>query len=123
MQLANSSFTTDYSYGFNNQSRTQPGTPFSIPATPMSSVDGDGRPMSSWPMRSETPDDASSEKELPYAQLIFKALMQAPGHTMILKDIYAWFLDNTEKAAEKNSKGWQNSIRHNLSMNGVSSGF
>jgi len=38
---------------------------------------------------------------------------------MVLKDIYQWFIDNTDKAA-LDQKGWQNSIRHNLSMNKVS---
>lgn len=61
------------------------------------------------------------DKEQPYAQLIYRALMDAPGHTMILRDIYNWFKTNTDKAADKETKGWQNSIRHNLSMNGVSS--
>lgn len=60
------------------------------------------------------------DKEQPYAQLIYQALMNAPGHTMILRDIYDWFKDNTDKAAASETKGWQNSIRHNLSMNGVS---
>ncbi|KAL8907783.1 MAG: hypothetical protein Q9207_001186 [Kuettlingeria erythrocarpa] len=53
----------------------------------------------------------------PYAQLIFRALKNAPGHRMVLNDIYRWFEKNTDKA-RKGSKGWQNSIRHNLSMNG-----
>lgn len=64
-------------------------------------------------------DDVGIDKEQPYAQLIYRALMEADNHTMILKDIYNWFKDNTDKAADKETKGWQNSIRHNLSMNGV----
>ncbi|KAL8785167.1 MAG: hypothetical protein Q9213_003513 [Squamulea squamosa] len=62
----------------------------------------------------EEDDSASSE---PYAQLIFRALKDAPGHKMVLKDIYQWFEKHTNKA-KGGSKGWQNSIRHNLSMNG-----
>ncbi|KAF2840927.1 winged helix DNA-binding domain-containing protein, partial [Patellaria atrata CBS 101060] len=62
---------------------------------------------------------AASEKDEPYAKLIFRALKETPGHTMVLKDIYAWFMENTDKASNKESKGWQNSIRHNLSMNGA----
>lgn len=58
------------------------------------------------------------DKDQPYAQLIYRALLDAPHHTMILKDIYEWFRRNTDKAAAE-TKGWQNSIRHNLSMNGV----
>jgi hypothetical protein len=62
-------------------------------------------------------DDAGSDK--PYARLIWEALMQAPGHRMMLREIYAWFLRNTNKARDSGSNGWQNSIRHNLSMNQV----
>ena len=57
----------------------------------------------------------------PYAQLIYRALRDAPGYGMVLKDIYEWFEKNTDKAKNPLSKGWQNSIRHNLSMNGVRS--
>ena len=56
----------------------------------------------------------------PYAQLIYRALKSAPEHRMVLKEIYEWFEKNTDKANDGSSKGWQNSIRHNLSMNGVS---
>jgi hypothetical protein len=80
--------------------------------------------------RSSTPTDSSSydfsgphspiiDKDQPYAQLIYQALLGAKGHTMILRDIYDWFLTHTDKAASSETKGWQNSIRHNLSMNGV----
>ncbi|KAL9030036.1 MAG: hypothetical protein Q9196_001793 [Gyalolechia fulgens] len=66
---------------------------------------------------SEESDDGSVNCE-PYAQLIFRALKGAPGYRMVLKEIYRWFEKNTDKA-RTSSKGWQNSIRHNLSMNGA----
>ncbi|KAF2812889.1 uncharacterized protein BDZ99DRAFT_381656 [Mytilinidion resinicola] len=70
--------------------------------------------------KSETPhEDANVDKEQPYAQLIYRALMEQEGHTMVLRDIYNWFKRNTDKATDKETKGWQNSIRHNLSMNGA----
>jgi hypothetical protein len=80
--------------------------------------------------RCSTPTDSSSydfngphspiiDKDQPYAQLIYQALLGAKGHTMILRDIYDWFLTHTDKATSSETKGWQNSIRHNLSMNGV----
>ena len=83
---------------------------FTRPNTP-TSIDGLVR-------RSPTAD-CQGEKEEPYAKLIYRALLEAPGHTMVLRDIYAWFRRNTDKASNKETKGWQNSIRHNLSMNGV----
>lgn len=63
------------------------------------------------------------DKEQPYAQLIHRALLDAPDHTMVLRDIYDWFRKHTDKATNSETKGWQNSIRHNLSMNGVSTGL
>lgn len=54
----------------------------------------------------------------PYAKLIYKAFMSRPDHSMTLQEIYQWFRDNTNKAVRE-AGGWQNSIRHNLSMNAV----
>jgi hypothetical protein len=36
-----------------------------------------------------------------------------------LQGIYQWFEKNTTKGGNEEPKGWQNSIRHNLSMNAV----
>lgn len=66
----------------------------------------------------ESDADGDTNAE-PYAQLIYRALKSKPGFGMILKEIYDWFEKNTDKAKNPMSKGWQNSIRHNLSMNGV----
>ena len=63
-------------------------------------------------------DDSGIEE--PYAKLIHRALMSAPNHSMVLQEIYQWFRDNTAKGSS-DTKGWMNSIRHNLSMNAVSS--
>lgn len=69
-------------------------------------------------MDDESDEDGSSSLE-PYAQLIYRALKSVAGNAMVLKEIYEWFEKNTDKAKDPFSKGWQNSIRHNLSMNGV----
>ncbi|KAH8700345.1 hypothetical protein BGW36DRAFT_425175 [Talaromyces proteolyticus] len=53
----------------------------------------------------------------PYAYLIYEALRSAEGHRLTLQGIYRWFEENTNKGNDSNSKGWQNSVRHNLSMN------
>lgn len=55
----------------------------------------------------------------PYSHLIYEALKGAPEKKLPLQGIYGWFQKNTSKGKDKNSKGWQNSIRHNLSMNAV----
>ena len=63
--------------------------------------------------------DDDSGMHLPYNQLLYNCFMEMPGHEALLKDIYAWFERNTDKARNPGQKGWQNSIRHNLSMNEV----
>lgn len=60
-----------------------------------------------------------SKIDEPYAQLIYRAFMSRPNKSMTLQEIYQWFRENTDKSKSE-GKGWQNSIRHNLSMNGVS---
>lgn len=58
----------------------------------------------------------NDNNNLPYSQLLFRAFLSSNTRRMQLKDIYQWFRENTNKTG---SKGWQNSIRHNLSMNHV----
>ncbi|KAB5549581.1 hypothetical protein GE09DRAFT_1223401 [Coniochaeta sp. 2T2.1] len=57
--------------------------------------------------------------ETPYAQLIYQALMSTSRHAMKLQEIYQWFIQNTDKGKPGQGTGWQNSVRHNLSMNGA----
>lgn len=64
-------------------------------------------------------DDGDAPDDKPYAALIYDALLQAPNHRMMLREIYDWFRANTNKVQDNGSNGWQNSIRHNLSMNKV----
>lgn len=79
--------------------------------------DEDTRPL---PMPAGQPEEPEGTKtSVPYAQLLRKAFISVPDKKMKLQQIYQWFRDNTDKA-NNDSKGWQNSIRHNLSMNAVS---
>ncbi len=68
-------------------------------------------------IRSGTASTSKSGEE-PYAQLIWRAFMSTPSGAMKLQELYQWFRNNTDKAKDE-SRGWQNSIRHNLSMNEV----
>ncbi|KAL5361952.1 hypothetical protein BJX96DRAFT_176703 [Aspergillus floccosus] len=63
----------------------------------------------------DTEEDSNGDP--PYSLLIYRALISAPGMKLPLQGIYSWFEKNTAKGKDRNSKGWQNSIRHNLSMN------
>ena len=53
------------------------------------------------------------------AELVYRALMDAPGHRLSVQDIYKWIRENTSLGKDPSYKGWQCSIRHNLSMNDV----
>jgi hypothetical protein len=106
-------------------------SPISSPALSSPELDGHGTEVARhrdhrWMPRSAPKDEEYLEDVLssgakPYAQLIQECLLQAPGHRMMLRDIYDWFERNTTKPRESGGNGWQNSIRHNLSMNKVGS--
>lgn len=83
-------------------------------ASKESSVDGSRGPNNATGAAADGPNKG----EEPYAQLIYKAFLSTPRHAMTLQEIYRWFRENTDKGKDE-SKGWQNSIRHNLSMNMV----
>lgn len=89
--------------------------PFRLPSTETSD---DGGMCSSREMTVVDGDEPGADE--PYAKLIYRALMSTPTHSMVLQQIYQWFRENTVKGSS-DSKGWMNSIRHNLSMNAVSS--
>lgn len=76
-------------------------------------------PSSASPPSHSTESGETEKSDEPYAKLIYKAFMSRPDYSMTLQEIYQWFRANTRKALTETG-GWQNSIRHNLSMNAVS---
>ncbi|KAK5110638.1 hypothetical protein LTR62_005678 [Meristemomyces frigidus] len=52
-----------------------------------------------------------------YAQLLYQCLRTAPDNVMSLKELYDWVKEHSQKAKDPANRGWQNSVRHNLSMN------
>jgi hypothetical protein len=83
-------------------------------------ITDDANGLTSGELTSTEVDDMTAD--LPYAKLIYHALMSTPTRSMVLQEIYQWFRENTNKGSS-DSKGWMNSIRHNLSMNGVRFSF
>lgn len=92
--------------------------PFGLPSSETSDEGNSSREMTA--VEAEDQDEINEPSpDEPYAKLIHRALMSAPTKSMVLQEIYQWFRDNTQKGGAE-SKGWMNSIRHNLSMNAVS---
>ncbi|KAJ5694523.1 hypothetical protein N7536_004935 [Penicillium majusculum] len=120
----------DQSYNYPQLESLQP--PPDSPPSPLSEVSSYHSPhslaASSPGMTAQTADrlsprsstgDNNQERHShpPYSVLIYQALKEAPGNKLQLQSIYSWFEANTDKGGDPNAKGWQNSIRHNLSMN------
>jgi hypothetical protein len=87
-------------------------SPFRLPSSEASEDGG----TSSREMTAVEGEEPAADE--PYAKLIYRALMSKPNHSMVLQEIYQWFRENTVKGSS-DTKGWMNSIRHNLSMNAV----
>ncbi|KAF2207238.1 hypothetical protein CERZMDRAFT_51424, partial [Cercospora zeae-maydis SCOH1-5] len=73
--------------------------------------------MTSNPLRDDSDEQAAESADPCYAQLLYKCLLDAPDHTLSLRELYDWVAAHSQKARDPNNRGWQNSVRHNLSMN------
>ena len=60
--------------------------------------------------------DDGSKPQYSYAVLIGMSILRAPGRRLTLAQIYKWISD-TFAYYRASQTGWQNSIRHNLSLN------
>ena len=62
--------------------------------------------------------DENGKPSYSYAQLIGMAILRAPERKMTLSQIYKWISDTFSFYRDGQAgSGWQNSIRHNLSLN------
>ncbi|KAL0082206.1 fork head domain-containing protein, partial [Phycomyces blakesleeanus] len=52
-----------------------------------------------------------------YSSLIAQAILASEKERLTLQDIYKWITDNYPTLYNEGDTGWQNTIRHNLSLN------
>ncbi|PVH86806.1 hypothetical protein DL98DRAFT_480654 [Cadophora sp. DSE1049] len=101
----------------------RPGTPISARSkAPYSLGKSPGYPGGTMLMNSEDIDyslDANGhlKPSYSYAQLISQAILQAEGEKLTLAGIYNYITDKYAYYRQQLPSGWQNSIRHNLSLN------
>lgn len=62
-------------------------------------------------------EDDGRKPHYSYAMLIGMAILRAPGRRLTLAHIYKWISDSFSFYRQAGENGWQNSIRHNLSLN------
>ncbi|KAF3031708.1 hypothetical protein E8E12_001501 [Didymella heteroderae] len=63
----------------------------------------------------EAHEEEDAEVRLSYEGEIMKALMEKPGRSMSVTELYNWFERNSTIMGNRGTKTWQNSIRHTLS--------
>ncbi|CAG8510070.1 306_t:CDS:2 [Diversispora eburnea] len=61
------------------------------------------------------PTNSHTKPPYTYSSLIGQAILQSPNKKLALCEIYSW-ISKTYPFFKKENKGWQNSIRHNLSL-------
>ena len=64
-----------------------------------------------------SPEDDGRKPPYSYAMLIGMAILRAPDRHLTLAQIYRWISNTFSHYKNKAEPGWQNSIRHNLSLN------
>ncbi|KAL8925197.1 MAG: hypothetical protein Q9172_002351 [Xanthocarpia lactea] len=64
-----------------------------------------------------TPEDCLGKPNYSYAALIGMSILRAPNRRLSLAQIYKWISDTFSFYRVSSDSGWQNSIRHNLSIN------
>ncbi|KAL8805915.1 MAG: hypothetical protein Q9182_001696 [Xanthomendoza sp. 2 TL-2023] len=68
------------------------------------------------PSQLPNPEDSFGKPNYSYAALIGMAILRADNRRLTLSQIYKW-ISNTFSYYPISEQGWQNSIRHNLSIN------
>ncbi|KAI1156031.1 fork head domain-containing protein [Nemania diffusa] len=117
-----------HSRGQNNQQPIAPAPPdYKRPGTPPSAKSrvpaSQAKTPAHNPISSQDDIDLAKDENkhikphYSYAQLITQAIVGAPGEKLNLAGIYSYITENYAYYKHQPVAGWQNSIRHNLSLN------
>ncbi|KAH8131739.1 hypothetical protein FP744_10000569 [Trichoderma asperellum] len=101
------------------------------PGTPTSSHDRNAAAIAKSPIAASTPggvlgasgvdlsldDNQHIKPQYSYAQMITQAILNAPDGKLNLNGIYNFIMSSYSYYRHQHAAGWQNSIRHNLSLN------
>ena len=66
--------------------------------------------------RLPVPPRSNERPKLSYSALIAMAIQNSPGQKATLNDVYDWIADAFPFFSRIDKAGWQNSVRHNLSL-------
>ncbi|KAG8970663.1 hypothetical protein FRC05_000521 [Tulasnella sp. 425] len=92
-------------------------SPMPMPATSSPAHDSSPVNLAALPFRLPPGPRLTSKPHYSYAALIGQALMSSPTQRLSLNQIYTW-ISMAYPYFKRGEAGWQNSIRHNLSLNG-----
>ncbi|WEJ94165.1 Forkhead transcription factor [Yamadazyma tenuis] len=116
----NSNASSQYPYLRPSQSQAYNSSPPPVPSTNLSSFDDEfdqEKPKKKKKKDKKAFDIQSNDKPpYSYATLIGMSILSHPDKRLTLSSIYQW-ISETFKYYKKEDVGWQNSIRHNLSLN------
>lgn len=80
------------------------------PATSLRDIDSDSSLANRQPRRRRRPPFS-------YSSLIAQAILASPDKRLTLREVYTWIMEKYPQMYNADDNGWQNTIRHNLSLN------
>lgn len=101
----------------NEAAASPPPLPGSMSLDDLEEEDEEDEHLSSPPLSSDRKESSVKRPRMSYAQLIAEALLNSADRRLTLNDIYVHINARHPYYSLKGGKGWQNAVRHNLTLN------